>query len=98
MRIDLETGRIDLGRAAPEPPTRTEKGKGFGEALGKAMSRIEDTTKAADQAVDDFVVGKVDLHEAMVSMEKADLMLKLGSQIRNKLLDAYQQLMNAGNG
>lgn len=98
MKINLETGTIDLGRAAIEPPSRKAKGGGFSDALGKAFEKVDDSARAADQAVDDFVVGKVDLHEAMVSMEKADLMLKLGTQIRTKLLDAYQQLMNAGSG
>ena len=37
--------------------------------------------------------GKGDVHEAMIAMQKADMMLQLTVQIRNKLIQAYQDIM-----
>ena len=96
MAVNFERGLIkvpNLPAPTAKPSGKAETG-GFAEALG----RVESSAKAADQASEDLVTGKIDLHEALVQMEKADLMLRLGTNVRNKLLDAYQKLMNSGNG
>jgi flagellar hook-basal body complex protein FliE len=94
MRIDLERGTLRVG--APEATARRPEGEaGFGSELGRALARIDDVAKTADTAAEGLVTGEVDLHEAMVSMEKADLVLKLGTTVRNKLLEAYQQLVQS---
>jgi len=103
VSIGLERG-LPLRKFALDAPgsqTRPEKSVGssdFGTSMGKAVVQIQDSARVADQASDDLVLGKIDLHEAMVKMEKADLMLKLGSTVRTKLVDAYQKLMSAGAG
>ena len=100
MNVNLERpfidGQLPIGRpaATPAPGKSGSVGESFAEALGE-VGRV---TKQADQAADGLIDGSVDIHEAMVCMEKADLMLKLGTTVRNKLLDAYQQLMNSGAG
>ena len=47
-----------------------------------------------DERVRQLAVGKpVNLHQVMVQLERAKLQLELMVQVRNKLLDAYQDLM-----
>jgi len=49
---------------------------------------------SADTAVRQLAVGEpVNLHQVMVQLERAKLQLELVVQVRNKLLDAYQDLM-----
>jgi len=49
---------------------------------------------AADDAVRRMAVGEpVNLHQVMVHLERAKLQFELVMQVRNKLLDAYQDLM-----
>lgn len=49
---------------------------------------------SADDAVRRLAVGEpVNLHQVMVQLERAKLQLELVLQVRNKLLDAYQDLM-----
>ena len=100
MKVNLERpfidGQLPIGRPIATPSTT--KGDAIGGSFAEAISEIGRVAKQADVAADGLVTGDVDIHEALVSMEKADLMLKLGTTVRNKLLDAYQQLMNSGAG
>jgi flagellar hook-basal body complex protein FliE len=70
-----------------------EKGD-FLETL-KGFSRdVNDQIQIANRKAEAFAVGdRYDLHEIMIASEKADLSLKLLLQIRNKLIEAYQEVM-----
>jgi flagellar hook-basal body complex protein FliE len=60
----------------------------------KIFESTEQNLKLADQAVLKANTGEsVDLHELMISMEKADISLRLMVQLRNKAIDAYQEIM-----
>jgi flagellar hook-basal body complex protein FliE len=81
------------------PAVRDEESSGgFGAHLQDALADLERTTTAADNTAEGLVTGEVDIHEAMVAMEKADLVLRVAGTVRNKVIDAYQQLMQAAGG
>ena len=46
----------------------------------------------ADTQVHQLLLGKADLHDAMLALEKANLSLRLLVQVRNKLVQAYEEL------
>jgi len=49
----------------------------------------------ASQAVTGLLSGQgVDIHDAMIATEKADMAFELALQIRNKAVGAYQQMMS----
>jgi flagellar hook-basal body complex protein FliE len=78
---------IDRGEETAETPS-------FGEALEHAISTVEETNRAADKAALDYVSGRGgDLHNVMIAMEKADLTFQTMVQVRNRLLDAYREIM-----
>jgi flagellar hook-basal body complex protein FliE len=58
---------------------------------------IEETTKLLDnsnQLTDDFAAGKTDnIHQVMIAGEKASVALQFTLQIRNKIMDAYNEIM-----
>lgn len=69
-------------------------GEGFADALQTAVSKVNDTQLAADTAVEKLQTGESrNLHEVMISMEKADISMRLLLQVRNKVIDAYQEIM-----
>lgn len=68
---------------------------GFGSTIGSAIQAIENEAKSADDATTEFLDGEIGLHEAMIRMEKANLMIKMGSTVRSKMLDAYQKLLSS---
>ncbi len=96
MKINLERGILPIG-PAPMPPAMEapDRTGGFDRKLLAAIREMEEAATAADRSAEGLVTGEVDLHEAMVAMEKADLVIKLGTTVRNKILDAYQQLLSA---
>ena len=88
--------RISYG---PDPISHTTKGvggedDGFLKTLQSFYNQVDNGLKEADQMAREFAVGKDhDLHEVMIASEKAGLSLRFLLQIRNKLLEAYQQIM-----
>ena len=62
--------------------------------LKNALGEVNDLQQKADQAIQQLVgEGKGDLQETMIALEKADVSFRLMMQIRNKVLEAYQEIM-----
>lgn len=69
------------------------KGLSFGDTLKSFTRHVDSQIKEADRKSEEFAVGKrEDIQEVMIASEKADLTLRLFLQIRNKLLEAYQEV------
>jgi len=69
-------------------------GKGFGEALKNAVQELDSLQKQADREVARVQLeDKGSVHAAIIAMEKADLSLRTMIQVRNKVLEAYQEVM-----
>jgi flagellar hook-basal body complex protein FliE len=67
---------------------------GFQDVLKSIVSDADNRIKEADQRAEEFAVGKQhNLHEIMIATEKANLSFRFLLQIRNKLLEAYQEIM-----
>jgi len=55
---------------------------------------VDEKLKVADQKIQSFALGQTqDLHEVVVASEKADISLRFLLQLRNKMLEAYQEMM-----
>ena len=74
-------------------PAGGEPAAGFGDALGKLIDGVQGSSAEANQAVGRMLDGTGDVHEAMIALQRADVMLQLTVQIRNKLVQAYQDVM-----
>jgi flagellar hook-basal body complex protein FliE len=75
-------------------PVREGKKGDFGAHLNKALGEVNELQQKADQAIQQLVgEGKGDLQDTMVALEKADVSFRLMMQIRNKVLEAYQEIM-----
>lgn len=75
-------------------PAAAEDGAGsFGASLSRLVNKVEETGAAANTAVDGMLAGNVDVHEAMIALQKADHTLQFSIQVRNKLMNAYQEIM-----
>ena len=62
--------------------------------LKSYVNDVDHQIKATDEKVKDFAVGKShNIHEIMIAGEKSNLSFKLLMQIRNKLLEAYHEIM-----
>lgn len=72
----------------------TDGGKSFAETLSDSISKVNDLQKDADKAIGDLVSGKSqNIHETMMAVSKADLAFRMTMQVRNKIVEAYQEVM-----
>jgi flagellar hook-basal body complex protein FliE len=65
----------------------------FADKLGKLVESVEDTAADANTAINGMIDKSVDVHEAMLAITKAEQTFQLTVQIRNKLVQAYQDIM-----
>jgi len=87
-----------IGSLAPavKPPstaTATADGQPFGDALSRLVNKVEQTGTAANDAVSRMLDGSGDVHEAMIALQQSDTTFQLAVQVRNKLVQAYQDIM-----
>jgi len=77
-----------------ELQTKNTAKSSFEEAMLKAMNNVSKLQGEADENIKSFLMGDpVDLHNIMISLEKASINFKLITEIRNKALSAYEELM-----
>jgi len=89
------TGNTPLqgpGRSAV--PAANDQVSGFKDMLGDYLNQVSQMQGQADKAVRDLATGKLDnVHEVVVAMSEADLSFRLMMQIRNRLVEAYKEIM-----
>jgi len=69
---------------------------GFAGALKQSLDRISQAQESASSQAEAFELGKpgVALNDVMVDLQKANIGLQMGLQVRNKVVAAYQEIMN----
>jgi flagellar hook-basal body complex protein FliE len=77
------------GLKQPEAPAD----KGFGNLLKEALSEVSDLETKSQGELGKFLNGESDLHSVMIALEKADLSFQMMMQVRNKFVQAYQEIM-----
>jgi flagellar hook-basal body complex protein FliE len=66
---------------------------GFGESLARMVNTVDASSEVANAAIDKMIDGTGDVHTAMIALQRAELSLQLTVQVRNKLVQAYQDIM-----
>ena len=68
--------------------------KNFGEFLTEALGEVNDLQNSAAKASYDLAAGKLqDISQVTIATEKASIAMQLTMQVRNKMIDAYQEVM-----
>ena len=65
----------------------------FGDSVAKLVNSVETSDHTANTAVQQMLDGSGDVHDAMIALQRAELTLQLTVQVRNKLVQAYQEIM-----
>jgi flagellar hook-basal body complex protein FliE len=94
------TGEITarIGGAAASTGSATEagsaeSGKSFADTLQTLVDGAQGSSEDANSAVSGMLNKTVDVHDAMIALQRAEMSLQLAVQIRNKLVQAYQDIM-----
>lgn len=76
------------------PSEGQNKTESFSQFLNRSINEVNEMLGGADKSARDLAAGKSEnLHDAMITMEKAETAFKLLVQVRNKVIDAYQEVM-----
>ena len=78
---------------AIQKPDSAKAAEGFGSALQDAISKVDAVQVEADQQSASLAAGDGNLHETMLALEKADVAMRVAMKVRNKILDAYNEVM-----
>jgi flagellar hook-basal body complex protein FliE len=84
----IRSGSIDTSA------TTQQTGNSFLDSLSDAFGQVNNQLTAADASMASFASGgSADLHTVMLQMQEASVSLKTAVQVRDKLLEAYQEIM-----
>jgi flagellar hook-basal body complex protein FliE len=89
----------DIPRMMPSPtapkPGVQQPGGSFGKLLNEAIQQVNDVEKGSQGELQKFLSNESDLHSVMIALEKADLSFQTMMQVRNKIVQAYQEIMKS---
>jgi flagellar hook-basal body complex protein FliE len=90
--MKIENASQALITLPPKQQPGNSRREEFGPLLNNMIKDLNGMQGDADRQVGQTLLGEKDLHEAMLSLEKANLGFKLLIQVRNKALQAYDDL------
>jgi flagellar hook-basal body complex protein FliE len=65
----------------------------FKEFLSKSVNEVNEQAAESKQSIEQMLLGKADIHQTMIQMEKAGISFRLFLQVRNKIIAAYEEVM-----
>ncbi|KJK05645.1 MULTISPECIES: flagellar hook-basal body complex protein FliE [Pseudomonas] len=95
LMLDMRAMQMDA-MSMPKAAAAPELGSSnFADMLGQAINKVSDTQQASTQLSNAFEIGKsgVDLTDVMIASQKASVSFQALTQVRNKLVQAYQDIM-----
>lgn len=81
--------KLDAGKRTTAEATRS-----FAETIEDSLAQVNEMQSEKSRMIQDFASGKSqNVHELMISLQKAGLAMDMTSAVRNKVMQAYQELM-----
>ena len=95
MNISIQTRPVvPVEPLEPSATSTPATGGSFADAIGAAMGQVEGTQAAADRMASDLLIGGMgDVHSVALASQKAELAMEMFQQVRNKFVQAYQEVM-----
>ncbi len=89
--------RLDIERPGQGERTEESGSIPFSERLRQFAAEVQDTQATADQSMHDFAEGRNDdIHGTMIQMQQADIQFRLATNIRNRVIEAYREVLRMG--
>jgi flagellar hook-basal body complex protein FliE len=94
MRIDPVIRRIDILKGPQElPQPASEEGSSFGKVIKGVFEEAVEAESEAGRVIEDFAAGDItNVHDVVMAVGKANMAIQLLVQVRNGILEAYQEL------
>lgn len=94
----MQISPVELAFAKPLQPAWLEdkqesNGVSFAEMLNNSLKELSSTKSKADELTVGFFTGEVqDFHQVAIAMQEASLTMQLAIEVRNKVVEAYQEI------
>jgi flagellar hook-basal body complex protein FliE len=93
----MQIGTVQTAGVASESATTAAPDAvngSFAELLQQATAQVNQAQQEAEKTARDFALGETQsIHNTIIELERADLSLRLLTQVRNKVVEAYQEIM-----
>jgi len=91
-KIDVLQQISQIAKQNSQPLKKSEAPK-FADTLKAMINQVDELQKLSGQSTKDFIAGKnIDIHEVMATGQEAQLSFQFMMEMRNKLLEAYQEV------
>ena len=92
--LDSLTAKELPSRGRPEAGLAGGEVAGFADTLGAFIDKVDRSQQHADAMVEAFALGEpVEIHRVIQAVGEAQTAIQLTVQVRNKVLEAYQEIM-----
>jgi len=96
-KIGIQAPRPSTEGTLGKPQGKTQGDTSFGDILKTSIDEVNRLQGKVDHAIEELTTGQTkNIHETMIALEKAEISFKLMIEVRNKILDAYQEVMRMG--
>jgi len=87
-------GKLPMQIPKTSGPEVSKAGEAFGKMLSSTINQVNQAEMNGNKAIENLHTGKAkNLHEVMIAVEEADLSIRMLVQMRNKALEAYNEIM-----
>ena len=96
LMLEMRAMQTDaMARSKPVTAAPEVGASSFSDMLGQAVNKVNETQQASNQLATAFEMGQggIDLTEVMIASQKASVSFQAMTQVRNKLVQAYQDIM-----
>ena len=90
---DIRIGSLPQAPAGTIRTAKSGPSGDFGSLIGQAVKKVDAMEKDADRSIVNLLQGKADVHETMIALQKADLSMRMLLTVRNKVIEAYREIM-----
>ena len=89
----LQTGKVPGAGKVPGPSKTKDPASPFTDTLKNSLKKVNELQQEKHSMIEEFASGeKQNVHELMITLQKAGLAMRMTSAVRNKVMDAYKEL------
>ncbi len=76
-----------------QPVEGPDRSGSFADTLSRAVGSVDEAMKVSEMKTQDFIAGKSEnVHDVMISMQKAQLSFQMMVEVRNKMIETYHEI------
>ncbi|KXZ39763.1 flagellar hook-basal body complex protein FliE [Alkalithermobacter thermoalcaliphilus JW-YL-7 = DSM 7308] len=85
---------FNIGKLGDKLNTQSEKNISFGDFLKNSLYKVSAMEKQADKLNEKFITGEIEnIHDLTIATQKADIAIQAFVEVKNKVIEAYKEIM-----